>query len=83
VVTAAKAYLMTRNALVVRREYVSRFWWVDMPLTLLRALIAAFALPGPRLRVLRDVVGRAVADAVRGRMGPPPAQTAALDARDP
>ena len=80
VVTPSKAYLMTRNALVVRHEYMGwRFWPIDMPLTLLRGFIAARALPGPTLRILWDAVLRGVRDAARGRLGPPPAVTMALD----
>jgi rhamnopyranosyl-N-acetylglucosaminyl-diphospho-decaprenol beta-1,3/1,4-galactofuranosyltransferase len=80
VVTPSKAYLMTRNALVVRHEYMGwRFWPIDMPLTLLRGLIAARALPGSTLRIGWDAIVRAVRDAARGRLGPPPAATIALD----
>lgn len=68
-----RAYLMLRNTLVVRHRYCGRrFWWVDMPLTLARALLVALALPGSRAGALRDVLGRGVADAIRGRLGPPP-----------
>ena len=63
---------MTRNALVVRHEYVGpQFWVVDLPLAVLRGVIAAAALPGPTLRLLRRSVLRAVGDAARGRLGPP------------
>jgi len=45
---------------------------VDLPLTLARAVLVALALPGSRAGALRDVLGRGVSDAVRGRLGPPP-----------
>jgi hypothetical protein len=81
IVTPSKAYLMTRNALVVRHEYVGpRFWVIDLPLTLVRALIAIRALPGPRLALVREALLRPMADAARGRLGPPPASLTALDA---
>ena len=68
-----RAYLMLRNTLVVRHRYCgARFWWADMPLTLARAVLVAFALPGSRTAAVRDVLGRGVADAIRGRLGPPP-----------
>ena len=73
IVSPSKAYLMTRNALVVRHEYVGpKFWVVDVPLTVARALIAIRALPGPKLKLLREALLRPIADAARGRMGPPP-----------
>jgi rhamnopyranosyl-N-acetylglucosaminyl-diphospho-decaprenol beta-1,3/1,4-galactofuranosyltransferase len=81
IVTPSKAYLMTRNALVVRHEYVGpRFWVVDLPLTVVRALIAIRALPGPTLTLLREALIRPMADAARGRLGPPPVSLMALDA---
>ena len=74
-----KSYLLVRNSLVVRHEYAGRrFWWTDLPLTLLRSLVLALKLPGPRLRILRHVLVRGVVDAVRGRMGPPPPAVVAL-----
>jgi rhamnopyranosyl-N-acetylglucosaminyl-diphospho-decaprenol beta-1,3/1,4-galactofuranosyltransferase len=80
IVSPSKAYLMTRNALVVRHEYVGpKFWVVDVPLTIVRALIAVRALPGSRLALLREVLLRPIADAARGRMGPPPPTLVALD----
>lgn len=80
IVSPSKAYLMTRNALVVRHEYVGpKFWIVDVPLTVARALIAIRALPGPRLALLREALLRPIADAARGRMGPPPPPLVALD----
>jgi hypothetical protein len=67
-----RSYLMVRNSLVVRHRYCGRrFWFVDLPLTLARGLLVTFALPGSRLAALRDVMGRGVLDAVRGRLGPP------------
>ena len=80
VISPSKAYLMTRNALVVRHEYIGpKFWVVDLPLTVARALIAIRALPGSRLALLRGVLLRSMADAARGRLGPPPAPLLALD----
>ena len=80
VVTPSKAYLMTRNALVVRHRYMGRrFWAVDLPLTLLRGAIAARSLPGSTLRIGRHAVLGAAVDAARGRLGPPPPGLVALD----
>jgi GT2 family glycosyltransferase len=80
IVSPSKAYLMTRNALVVRHEYVGpKFWFVDVPLTVARALIAIRALPGSKLALLREALLRPMADAARGRMGPPPPSLVALD----
>jgi glycosyltransferase involved in cell wall biosynthesis len=69
----AKSYLMIRNSLVVHHRHSGRrFWYADLPLLLVRGGIAVFSERGRRLLGAR-VLLRAVADAVRGRMGPPPA----------
>lgn len=75
----AKEYLTLRNDLVVRHRYNgARFWFGTAPLILLRGLLVALSLKVPRAAALRDVFVRAVFDAARGRMGPPPARTVAL-----
>jgi len=72
---------MVRNSLVVRHQHCGlRFWWADLPLTLVRAVVVAVALPGPRVQIIRHIVLGAIADAVRGRMGPPPASVLAVRA---
>ena len=77
--TPGKEYLTLRNDLVVRHLYNgARFWYATMPLILLRGLIVSFNLGIPRRAALRHVFLRAIADAARGRLGPPPARTAAL-----
>jgi rhamnopyranosyl-N-acetylglucosaminyl-diphospho-decaprenol beta-1,3/1,4-galactofuranosyltransferase len=69
---AAKSYLMIRNSLVVHHRYGGvRFWYADLPLLLVRGGIAVFSERGARIRGAR-VLARAVLDAARGRMGPPP-----------
>jgi GT2 family glycosyltransferase len=77
----AKEYLTLRNALVVRRRYDgARFWYGTGPLVLLRGFLSALALDAPRAAALRHVFVQGIADAVRGRLGPPPARTATLGA---
>ena len=69
---ATKSYLMIRNSLVVHHRYGGvRFWYADLPLLLVRGGIAVFSERGERLRGAR-VFARAVFDAARGRLGPPP-----------
>jgi hypothetical protein len=69
----AKSYLMIRNSLVVHHRYGgARFWYGDLPLLLVRGGIAVFSERGGRVYGAR-VLARAVLDAARGRMGPPPA----------
>lgn len=81
VTTATKTYLMTRNALIVRRAYSGpRFWVTDLPLTLLRGVIAAWLLPLPRSASLRHAFVAAIIDGLRRCGGPPRHQTAMLDA---
>jgi GT2 family glycosyltransferase len=78
--TAAKEYLTLRNGLVVRRRYDGlRFWYGTGPLLLLRGLLSSLALDLPNRTALRRVFIQAIADAVRGRLGPPPERTARLD----
>lgn len=77
---AAKEYLTLRNGLVVRSRYEGpRFWYGTGPFVLLRGLLSALALDVPRSAALRHVFLQGIFDAVRGRLGPPPAATAALD----
>ena len=77
--TAAKEYLSLRNGLVVRRRHDGvRFWYGTGPFVLLRGLLSALALGPPRLAMLRHVFVGGVADAVRGRLGPPPAPVVRL-----
>ena len=78
----AKEYLTLRNALVVRRRYDGRrFWYGTGPLILVRGLLSTLGLGTPRGAALREVFLRGVLDAVRGRLGPPPARTVALGTR--
>jgi GT2 family glycosyltransferase len=75
----AKEYLTIRNDLVVRKRYNGlRFWWGTGPLILVRGLLTTLQLDLPRLAALRHVFLRAVLDAARGRLGPPPERTATL-----
>lgn len=72
--TPAMEYLTLRNDLVVRRRYNgARFWYGTLPLILLRGLLITLGLPMSRARALRHVYLRAITDAFRGRLGPPPA----------
>jgi hypothetical protein len=69
-----RVYLMLRNALVVRRRYGgSRFWVADLPLELIRGVLAARASEDAHGTRAIGIVARAVGDAARGRLGPPPA----------
>jgi GT2 family glycosyltransferase len=69
----AKQYLSLRNELVVHRRYGGlRFWTLSGPLILVRGLLSTLTLDLPRATALRHVFGRAVLDAARGRLGPPP-----------
>jgi hypothetical protein len=80
--SGGKEYLTLRNGLVVRSRYEGlRFWYGTGPFVLLRGLLSALALDAPRLQALRHVFLQGVIDAVRGRLGPPPAKTAALQPR--
>jgi len=75
-----KEYLTLRNDLLVRHRYNGlRFWYATGPLILLRGLLIALSLDVPRAAALRHVYARAVLDAARGRLGPPPDRTMALD----
>jgi hypothetical protein len=60
---------------VVRRRYNgARFWYGTMPLIVLRGLLVCLRRRDmPRWRAVRDVWLRAIGDAARGRLGPPPA----------
>jgi GT2 family glycosyltransferase len=71
----AKEYLTIRNDLVVRRRYNgARFWYGTMPLIVLRGLLVCLRRRDmSRWRAVRDVWLRAIGDAARGRLGPPPA----------
>lgn len=78
---AAKEYLTLRNGLVVRSRYEGlRFWYGTGPFVLLRGLLSSLALDVPRTKALRYVFLQGIADAIRGRLGPPPPRTAALRA---
>jgi GT2 family glycosyltransferase len=80
--TPAMEYLTLRNDLVVRRRYNGiRFWYGTLPLILLRGLLISLQLGLPRGMALRHVYLRAIVDAFRMRLGPPPAPLRALDAR--
>jgi rhamnopyranosyl-N-acetylglucosaminyl-diphospho-decaprenol beta-1,3/1,4-galactofuranosyltransferase len=69
----AMEYLTLRNDLVVRRRYNGvRFWYGTLPLILLRGLLIALQLGVPRWTALRHVYLRAIVDACRMRLGPPP-----------
>lgn len=73
VTSPTKSYLLVRNSLVVHRRYGGvRFWYGELPLLLIRAAIASFALDAPKLRVGARVLAQATLDALRGRTGPPP-----------
>jgi hypothetical protein len=77
--SAVKEYLTLRNGLVVRQRYEgARFWYGTGPFVLLRGLLSSLEL-GPG--ALRHVFVQGVLDAVRGRLGPPPPRTAALQPR--
>jgi hypothetical protein len=79
--SATKEYLSLRNGLVVRSRYEGlRFWYGTGPFVLVRGLLSSLALERPRLAALRHVFLQGIMDAVRGRLGPPPPATAALDA---
>ena len=70
---AVKEYLSLRNGLVVRRRHDGlRFWYGTGPFVLLRGFLSALALGPPRWAMLRHVFAGGIADAVRGRLGPPP-----------
>ena len=76
---ASKEYLTLRNGLVVRSRYEGlRFWYGTGPFVVLRGLLSSFALDLPRAKALRHVFVQGIADAVRGRLGPPPRATAEL-----
>lgn len=80
----AKEYLTLRNGLVVRSRYDGvRFWYGTGPLILLRGLLSALALDAPAQVTLRHVFARGVIDAIRGRLGPAPAATAAIGRTPP
>jgi hypothetical protein len=77
--TPAKEYLTLRNGLIVWHRYDGlRFWYGTGPFVLLRGLASTLTLAAPRGRALRHVFLQGVIDAVRGRLGPPPAATAEL-----
>jgi GT2 family glycosyltransferase len=77
--TPAKAYLTTRNDLVVRHRYGgSRFWLATGPLIIVRGFLTSLALGIPRGAALRHVFLRALVHAARMRLGPPPPATVAL-----
>jgi rhamnopyranosyl-N-acetylglucosaminyl-diphospho-decaprenol beta-1,3/1,4-galactofuranosyltransferase len=79
---AGKEYLTLRNGLVVRARHEGlRFWYGTGPFVLLRGLLSSFALDVPRAAALRHVFLQGIADAIRGRLGPPPAPTADLGGR--
>jgi rhamnopyranosyl-N-acetylglucosaminyl-diphospho-decaprenol beta-1,3/1,4-galactofuranosyltransferase len=70
----AKEYLTVRNDLVVRHRYNGlRFWYGTLPLILLRGLLVALSGDLPRAQAVGGVYMRAILDAARGRLGPPPA----------
>lgn len=76
----SKEYLSLRNELYVHRLHGGvRFWALSGPLILVRGFLTALGLGLPRRRALKDVFGRAVIDSLRGRLGPPPPATTALD----
>jgi len=78
---ASKEYLTLRNGLIVRSRYEGlRFWYGTGPFVILRGLLSSFALDVPTLKALRHVFLQGILDAVRGRLGAPPAATAALNA---
>lgn len=80
--SGAKEYLTLRNGLVVRSRYEGlRFWYGTGPFVLLRGLLSALALDVPRRQALRHVFLQGLIDAIRGRLGPPPPATAALQPR--
>jgi GT2 family glycosyltransferase len=77
--SGAKEYLTLRNGLIVRSRYEGlRFWYGTGPFVLLRGLLSSLALDAPRRQALRHVFLQGVIDAIRGRLGPPPPKTAAL-----
>jgi rhamnopyranosyl-N-acetylglucosaminyl-diphospho-decaprenol beta-1,3/1,4-galactofuranosyltransferase len=77
--TPTKAYLTTRNDLVVRHRYGgSRFWIATGPLIIVRGFLTSLVLGIPRVAALRHVFLRALVDAARMRLGPPPPATMAL-----
>lgn len=77
--SAAKEYLTLRNGLVVRRRHDGlRFWYGTGPFVLIRGLLSSLALNVPTASALRHVFVRGIADAARGRLGPPPPSTAEL-----
>lgn len=77
--SAGKEYLSLRNGLIVRRRYDGlRFWYGTGPFVILRGILTSFAMDLPTTTALRHVVLRGIRDAGRGRLGPPPPDTAAL-----
>ena len=80
--TPVKEYLTLRNGLVVRQRYEGlRFWYGTGPFVLIRGFLSSLALDVPTLPAVWNVFVRGVVDAIRGRLGPPPAATVALSAR--
>lgn len=78
--SAAKEYLTLRNGLLVRSRHDGlRFWYGTGPFVLLRGLLSSLSLEGRRPALLRHVFIQGIADAVRGRLGPPPQRTRELD----
>ena len=59
-------------------DFGLRFWYGTGPFVILRGLFSSFALDVPRLAALRWVFVQGIVDAIRCRLGPPPAKTAAL-----
>jgi rhamnopyranosyl-N-acetylglucosaminyl-diphospho-decaprenol beta-1,3/1,4-galactofuranosyltransferase len=79
--SASKEYLTLRNGLIVRSRYEGlRFWYGTGPFVILRGLLSSLALDAPRPAALRHVFVQGIVDAIRCRLGPPPAKTAALGA---
>lgn len=75
----AKEYLTLRNELVVHAHYGGlRFWTLTGPLILVRGLLTAWSMDVSKPAALRHVFLRAIVDAARGRLGPPPPRTAGL-----
>lgn len=69
----AKEYLTLRNGLCVARRHDGlRFWYASGPALVLRGLLTSFQVDWPARRALLHVFARAIVDAARGRLGPPP-----------